>query len=149
MKWLVYLYPKAWRKRYGNELTDLLEQIEPSIKVVMDLLLGILDAWYMELNEKYFYGYRISQILIAIAIVNVFIVLKLKPLGEVFIVELFATIAVLIAMLSLLMSISIFGLSIYKFGREGLTLKPKLTKISLGFMGAYGVFIATFLVLIN
>jgi len=149
MRWLVYLYPKTWRKRYGNELIDVLKQTDTSLKTIIDLLIGIIDAWHIELNERYIYGYRISQILVAVTIINAFIVLKLKPLGEVIEVEVFATIAVLIAMLSLFLAVITLVVSIFKFGREGLTLKPKLTKTSVGLMGAYGVFMVTFLVLIN
>ncbi len=149
MRWLVYLYPKTWRKRYGNELIDVLKQTDTSLKTIIDLLIGIIDAWHMELNERYIFSYRISQILVAVTIVNAFIVLKLKPLGEVIEVEIFATIAVLIAMLSLFLAVVTLVVSIFKFGKEGLTLKPKLTKTSVGLMGAYGVFMVTFLVLIN
>ncbi|WP_240377161.1 hypothetical protein [Bacillus piscicola] len=143
------MYPKTWRKRYGNELIDVLKQTDTSLKTIIDLLIGIIDAWHMELNERYIFSYRISQILVAVTIVNAFIVLKLKPLGEVIEVEIFATIAVLIAMLSLFLAVVTLVVSIFKFGKEGLTLKPKLTKTSVGLMGAYGVFMVTFLVLIN
>lgn len=149
MRWLIYLYPKTWRRRYGNELTDVLKQTDTSLKTIIDLLMGIIDAWHIELNERYIFSYRISQILVAVTIVNAFIVLKLKPLGEVIEVEVFATIAVLIAMLSLFLAVVTLVVSIFKFGKEGLTLKPKLTKTSVGLMGAYGVFMVTFLVLIN
>lgn len=63
--------------------------------------------------------------------------------------NIFATIVVLIAMLSLFLSVVALGVSIYKYGREGFTLKPKLSKTAVGLMGVYGVFITTFLVLIN
>lgn len=149
MKWLIYLYPKTWRRRYGNELTDVLKRTDTSLKTIIDLLMGIIDAWHIELNERYIFSYRISQILVAVTIVNAFIILKLKPLGEVIEVEIFATIAVLIAMLSLLLAVVTLVVSIFKFGKEGLTLKPKLTKTSVGLMGTYAVFMVTFLVLIN
>lgn len=149
MRWLIYLYPKTWRKRYGDELTEVLNQTDPSFKIIMDLFTGVMDAWHMELNEKYNYGYRIIQLLVAVTIVNAFLVLNLKPLGEVIEVEIFATIAVLIAMLSLFLAVVTFGFSLFKYGKEGFTLKPKLTKTSVGLMGVYGVFIVTFLTLIN
>lgn len=149
MRWLIYLYPKAWRKRYGEELTDVLKQTDASFKTIMDLFTGIMDAWHIEINEKYNYGYRIIQLLVAVTIVNAFLVLNLKPLGEATGVNIFATIVVLIAMLSLFLSVVTLGVSIYKYGREGFTLKPKLSKTAVGLMGVYGVFITTFLVLIN
>ncbi|WP_211655529.1 hypothetical protein [Planococcus alpniumensis] len=149
MRWLIYLYPKTWRKRYGDELTDILKQTDASFKTIMDLFTGIMDAWHIEINEKYNYGYRIVQLLVAATIVNAFLVLNLKPLGEATEVNIFATIVVLIAMLSLFLSVVTLGVSIYKYGREGFTLKPKLSKTAVGLMGVYGVFITTFLVLIN
>src|SRR5699024_9545602 len=121
----------SWRERYGNELIDVLKQTDTSFKTIIDLLLGIMDAWHTELNNRDIYGYRIAQILVAITIINAFIILKLKPLGEVIEVEIVATIVVLIAMLSLFLAVVSFAVSIFKFGREGLTLKPKLTKTSL------------------
>lgn len=149
MRWLIYLYPKTWRKRYGEELTDVLKQTDASFKTIIDLFTGIMDAWHIEINEKYNYGYRIVQLLVAATIVNAFLVLNLKPLGEATGVNIFATIVVLIAMLSLFLSVVTLGVSIYKYGREGFTLKPKLSKTAVGLMGVYGVFITTFLVLIN
>ncbi len=44
MSLLVRLYPAAWRARYGNELTALLEDRPPGPFDVADLLLGALDA---------------------------------------------------------------------------------------------------------
>lgn len=149
MRWLIYLYPKTWRKRYGDELTEVLNQTDPSFKIIMDLFTGVMDAWHMELNEKYNYGYRIIQLLVAVTIVNAFLVLNLKPLGEATGVNIFSTIVVLIAMLSLFLAVVTFVVSIFKYGKEGFTLKPKLTKTSVGLMGVYGVFIVTFLTLIN
>ncbi|WP_434121084.1 hypothetical protein [Salinicoccus roseus] len=149
MRWLVYLYPKTWKERYGNELTDILKQTDTSFKTIIDLLIGIIDAWHMELKERNAYGYRISQVLVVVTVINLFIVLKLKPLGEVIEVEIAATIAVLIAMASLFLAAVALVVSIFKFGRDGLTLKPKLSKVAFGLMGSYAVFMVTFLVLIN
>ena len=149
MRWLIYLYPKTWRKRYGDELTDVLKQTDASFKTIVDLFTGIIDAWHIEINEKYNYGYRIIQLLVAATIINAFLVSTLKPIGEATGVNIFATIVVLIAMLSLFLSVVTLGVSIYKYGREGFTLKPKLSKTAVGLMGVYGVFITTFLVLIN
>lgn len=149
MRWLIYLYPKSWRKRYGDELTDILKQTDASLKTVADLFTGIMDAWHIELDERYTYGYQISKMLVVVTIINAFIVLQLKPLGEVIEVDVFTTIVVLIAMLSLFLAVVTLAVSIFKFGREGFTLKPKLTKTAVGLMGVYGVFIVTFLTLIN
>lgn len=136
MKWFVYMYPKSWRKRYGNELVEVLKQTDRSFKTVIDLLLGIIDAWHMELSERDIFGYRISQGLVLITLLNVFIILKLKPLKEVVLVEQVAGFAVLIAMLSLFLAVVTLIVSLLKFGvKEGFSLKTKLTKTSVGLMG--------------
>src|SRR5699024_12390010 len=124
MKWLVYMYPKSWRRRYGNELIEVLNQTDKSFKTVIDLLLGIIDAWHIELSERDIYGYRISQALVLITLINVFIILKVNPLKEVILVEQVAMFAVLIAMLSLFLAIVTFIVSLFKFGvKEGFSLK--------------------------
>src|SRR6185295_19361445 len=42
--WLLWLYPPAWRRRYGAELAALVEELGPSPRVVADALLGALRA---------------------------------------------------------------------------------------------------------
>jgi DnaJ family protein C protein 28 len=42
--WLLALYPKAWRKRYGEEFLALLEETPLSPRAVADCLFGALDA---------------------------------------------------------------------------------------------------------
>ena len=44
MKTLIRLYPRAWRERYGEELSLLLEDRPPGPFDALDLLLGALDA---------------------------------------------------------------------------------------------------------
>lgn len=43
-RWLVRLYPRAWRRRYGAEFQALLEQQALSPEGVVDVLRGALDA---------------------------------------------------------------------------------------------------------
>ncbi len=43
-KRLISLYPEAWRERYGDELSTLLDQTPPSIAATLDLLRGALTA---------------------------------------------------------------------------------------------------------
>lgn len=80
MKWFIYMYPKSWRRRYGNEMIDVLKQTDWSFKIVFDLLLGLADSWIMELNEKKVLGFRMSQVLLLISLINVFVILKLTSL---------------------------------------------------------------------
>jgi hypothetical protein len=42
--WLLALYPKAWRQRYGEEFLALLEETPLSARAVADCLVGALDA---------------------------------------------------------------------------------------------------------
>lgn len=44
MRWFIRLYPHRWRRRYGEELEAMLEQTRPTLRVVLDLLAGALDA---------------------------------------------------------------------------------------------------------
>lgn len=41
---LLYLYPRAWRARYGAEFLELLEEQPATPRVVVDLILGAVDA---------------------------------------------------------------------------------------------------------
>jgi hypothetical protein len=43
-RWLAGLYPRAWRKRYGEEFLALLEGLPASPRLVLDALFGALDA---------------------------------------------------------------------------------------------------------
>jgi hypothetical protein len=43
-KYLLYLYPRGWRRRYEDELLALLEEDPCSLNDCLDLLLGALDA---------------------------------------------------------------------------------------------------------
>ena len=44
MRWLLALYPRAWRDRYGEEFEGLLEQERVTPLLVMNVLGGALDA---------------------------------------------------------------------------------------------------------
>ncbi len=44
MKHLVYLYPRAWRARYGDEFLALLDARPATPRVAVDLILGAVDA---------------------------------------------------------------------------------------------------------
>jgi hypothetical protein len=45
MNTLLRLYPLAWRRRYGNELAELLAETPLTATAVFDLLRGVVDAW--------------------------------------------------------------------------------------------------------
>lgn len=44
MRWLVRLYPRAWRERYEDEFSALLDECGASPGVILDVILGALDA---------------------------------------------------------------------------------------------------------
>jgi hypothetical protein len=43
-RWLVRLYPRAWRERYEEEFVAMLEQRPMSLADALDVVLGALDA---------------------------------------------------------------------------------------------------------
>lgn len=45
MTWLLKLYPRAWRRRYGDELTDLIARQPFSVGAAVDIIAGAIDAW--------------------------------------------------------------------------------------------------------
>jgi hypothetical protein len=45
MKWLLKLYPPAWRQRYEAEMAALLEEERAGTRTVVDLIRGATDAW--------------------------------------------------------------------------------------------------------
>jgi len=44
MNWLLRLYPREWRRRYGAEVEELLASQPRSLQAVVDLLGGAIDA---------------------------------------------------------------------------------------------------------
>lgn len=45
MRWLVRLYPPAWRRRYEDEFLAVLETREVGPSVTLDVARGAFDAW--------------------------------------------------------------------------------------------------------
>ena len=45
MTWLLALYPPRWRRRYGDELRELIGSQPFSLHAVIDLMAGAIDAW--------------------------------------------------------------------------------------------------------
>ncbi|MCF3943696.1 hypothetical protein [Oceanobacillus alkalisoli] len=147
MKWFIYLYPKSWRRRYGKELVEVLKQTDMSFKTIFDLLLGVIDAWHIELREREIYGFRMSQVLALISLINVLIISKLISLREVILLE---QIALIVAMLSFFLAIVVLIVNMFKVGIiPAFSIKTRLAKISVGLMGSYAIFFVTFLVLAN
>ena len=49
MKLLLHLYPQWWRKRYGAEALDILERRPVTLSLLLDVMVGCVDAW---LNQE-------------------------------------------------------------------------------------------------
>jgi hypothetical protein len=45
VRWLLLLYPRRWRRRYGDEFLALIQDRGVSSSVIFDVLRGALDAW--------------------------------------------------------------------------------------------------------
>ncbi|MGN4123484.1 hypothetical protein ACMGD3_00305 [Lysinibacillus sphaericus] len=147
MKWLIYLYPRSWRKRYGDEITDLLEQTDWTFFMTIDLLRGIVDAWKNEINKREVYGIRMSNVLLLVGLFNILIILQYISLREVILME---QVALIIAMVSFFVAVSIFIVDLFKAGiQRSFSVKTKLSKIAVSFMGLYGLSFIVFLVLTN
>jgi hypothetical protein len=43
--WLLALYPRVWRRRYGAEVAELLAGRRFSLRVAVDLVAGAIDVW--------------------------------------------------------------------------------------------------------
>ncbi|WP_259418237.1 hypothetical protein [Bacillus toyonensis] len=52
MKWLINLYPKKWRKRYGDEFLYILEKRKLSWKEIIDVFINAMDARLLNLVEE-------------------------------------------------------------------------------------------------
>lgn len=44
MTWMLQLYPRAWRRRYGAEMRELVASERRSFRLFLDLLAGAIDA---------------------------------------------------------------------------------------------------------
>jgi len=147
MKWLIYLYPRSWRKRYGDEIIDLLEKKDWSFFLIIDLLWGIIDAWHSEINERQVFGIRLSYVLLLLGLLNILVILQYRTTQGVFLLE---QIALIFAMASFLLAVSIFAVNLFKEGfQNAFSIKTKLSKMGLGFMGLYVLNFIVFLVIAN
>lgn len=53
MKWMVQLYPAAWRQRYGEEFAAVLAEQRASPGLILDVLAGAVDArLHPQVREK-------------------------------------------------------------------------------------------------
>jgi len=52
MKPILRLYPSAWRRRYGEELTDLLDELPSTPATTLDLLRGAMTAQFRSLADR-------------------------------------------------------------------------------------------------
>lgn len=83
MKHLLALYPKAWRRRYGAEFEALLEDEGGSFRVLLDVLIGALDAHLFPQGWEKEHRMRFSRAHIFVAIGALFplLLIVLMALG--------------------------------------------------------------------
>lgn len=75
MKWLVYLYPRSWLRRYGDEFMALLEDCPRRPGLVIDAVLGACDAHWTVLTQQNWSAARMLRgSLLVLATVLVFAV---------------------------------------------------------------------------
>jgi hypothetical protein len=72
MNALLRLYPPAWRRRYGEEITELLSKTPVSLTAALDLLRGATDAWLHpslgQPQSAYRSGFRQAMLILAVAV---------------------------------------------------------------------------------
>lgn len=52
MKWLIHLYPKKWKERYGEEFIYILEKRKLSFKDYLDIFVNAIDSRYLNVAER-------------------------------------------------------------------------------------------------
>lgn len=82
VKFLLRLYPPSWRRRYGREMSDLVEQLPSGAGVALDLLIGAAAAYASAIRHNrilssaasYLHGVCAAVLVQAIAFVTVILV---------------------------------------------------------------------------
>jgi hypothetical protein len=82
LKFLLHLYPSSWRKRYGHEMSDLMEELPSGPGVAMDLLIGAGAAYVIAIRENrvlssaasYLHGICVAVLVQAIGFITVILV---------------------------------------------------------------------------
>jgi len=64
-RWILRLYPRAWRERYGEEVDALLASYPATWRILIDLLIGVAHEW---VAPKHF---RTSRTMIRLAAMTV------------------------------------------------------------------------------
>jgi hypothetical protein len=78
MKILLRLYPRSWRRRYGREMSELVEQLPSGAGVALDLLIGAGAAYVSAIRDNrilssaasYLHGVCVAVLVQAIAFVT-------------------------------------------------------------------------------
>lgn len=88
-----------------------------------------------------------SNMLLLISLINIFIILQYRSSQGVILLE---QITLIIAMASFFLAVSIFIVNLFKEGfQKAFSMRTRLSKMGLGFMGLYGLSFIAFLVLAN
>lgn len=81
MRWLLKLYPPAWRRRYEEEMAALLEEQRAGTRGVVDLIRGAADAWKIGPRGP-LGGLEIWLAALAYALASVAVTLARRVLGD-------------------------------------------------------------------
>ena|SRR5690242_8924663 len=79
MRWLLRLYPPAWRRRYEDEMAALLQEQRTGSRTALDLLRGAADAWLIGPRGP-FGGLEMWLAIVAFAITNILVAVA-RPLA--------------------------------------------------------------------
>lgn len=83
MKWLIHLYPKKWRDRYGEEFLYILENRSLSFKEVIDVGVNALDARILNLVEGVFdMNNKVREIMLGSVLKRFLIIASIVLLGS-------------------------------------------------------------------
>lgn len=75
MKWLIYLYPKKWRERYEEEFLYILENRKISLKEMIDVFIGAMDARLLNLVEGMINMYKKIRDIMLVSGSNTFLII--------------------------------------------------------------------------
>jgi len=81
MRWLLKLYPPAWRERYQDEMAALLDEQKTGKRSVVDLVRGAADAWIIGPRGP-LGGLQVWLAAVAFAVSSVSVAVARRVVGE-------------------------------------------------------------------
>jgi len=81
MRWLLKLYPPAWRERYEDEMAALLDEQKDGRRSAVDLVRGAADAWIIGPRGP-LGGLQVWLAAVAFAVSSVAVAVARRVIGE-------------------------------------------------------------------